>query len=125
VGHLAPQYYTDTPEAIKRRILGIIQDWKNTLNQPKIAEAYEMLKRQGHDFPLDAVTDSVPINDRNVSVSPLWGCSHSRAAVRIPRACIVYHMRACLAVSLPDHTMQLLTAVPEKRSQAERLVRRE
>jgi hypothetical protein len=60
------QYYTDTPEPIKRRILGMIQDWKNTLNQPKITEAYEMLKRQGHDFPLDAVTDAVPVNDRNV-----------------------------------------------------------
>jgi hypothetical protein len=44
----------------------MIQDWKNTLNQPKITEAYEMLKRQGHDFPLDAVTDAVPVNDRNV-----------------------------------------------------------
>eukprot|EP01135_Chromosphaera_perkinsii_P005238 Nk52_evm7s327 gene=Nk52_evmTU7s327 len=54
------KYYSDTPDIVRRKILEIIQGWTMTLpDQPKIKEAYDMLKRQGQDFPLTA-TDGAP-----------------------------------------------------------------
>eukprot|EP01134_Creolimax_fragrantissima_P000583 CFRG0583T1 len=62
---VSPKYYSDVNPNTKKRILVMIQEWKNTLNQPKINEAYDMLKSEGHEFPIDAANDGIPLNDHN------------------------------------------------------------
>lgn len=51
---VSPKYYSDTPTEVKRRILACMQQWNFSLmDQSKVREAYQMLVRQGVEFPDD------------------------------------------------------------------------
>jgi len=51
---VSPKYYSDTPTEVKRRILACMQQWNFSLmEQSKVREAYQMLVRQGVEFPDD------------------------------------------------------------------------
>ena len=51
---VSPKYYSDTPTEVKRRILACMQQWNFSLmEQSKAREAYQMLVRQGVEFPDD------------------------------------------------------------------------
>ena len=63
---ISPKYLgNETPDAVRKRIQELLYSWKIGLpNEPKIAEAYEMLKKQGLIFdestPRDHTLDSAP-----------------------------------------------------------------
>ena len=49
---VSPKYFTGTVEEVRTMILALIQQWNfNLPDQPKIHEAYTMLKQQGITFP--------------------------------------------------------------------------
>eukprot|EP00123_Amoebidium_parasiticum_P014487 comp22518_c1_seq1/m.34126 comp22518_c1_seq1/g.34126 ORF comp22518_c1_seq1/g.34126 comp22518_c1_seq1/m.34126 type:complete len:626 (-) comp22518_c1_seq1:713-2590(-) len=62
---VSKKYYSYTTEPVKRRILGLIQQWKNEINHPKIEKAYEMLKEKGHEFPLDNYDSVAVVQDKS------------------------------------------------------------
>jgi hypothetical protein len=52
------QYFTNTPAEVQQKILALLQRWNfNLPGQPKIHEAYQMLKSQGIVFPTVVPTD--------------------------------------------------------------------
>eukprot|EP01137_Pigoraptor_chileana_P020339 Opistho-2@82570 len=56
------KYYANTPDPVKKRILELIQAWAIGFpDETKINEAYQMLRRQGHEFPLTAIDGAPPI----------------------------------------------------------------
>ena len=49
----------ETPDVVRKRIQELLYSWKVGLpNEPKIAEAYEMLKKQGTDNIFIIIIDS-------------------------------------------------------------------
>eukprot|EP00127_Corallochytrium_limacisporum_P000584 Clim_evm11s20 gene=Clim_evmTU11s20 len=53
IKQVSRKYYNNTPEPVRRKILEVIQQCAHDLkHEPKIQEAYEMLKRQGCEFPM-------------------------------------------------------------------------
>eukprot|EP00039_Didymoeca_costata_P033697 m.43705 g.43705 ORF g.43705 m.43705 type:complete len:554 (+) comp9998_c0_seq2:180-1841(+) len=49
---VSPKYYSDTPADVKKRVLATMQLWNyNLIEQSKVREAYQMLVRQGVQFP--------------------------------------------------------------------------
>eukprot|EP00126_Sphaerothecum_destruens_P002036 Sdes_comp15483_c0_seq1m4401 len=57
------KYNTDTPDSVRRKILELIQNWTRTLpDQPKVREAFDMLKRQGQDFTIASQICAPPVN---------------------------------------------------------------
>lgn len=59
---VSPKYYSDTPIAVRDRILWLLQHWNYNLpDHPKVRDVYNMLKRQGLQFPqLDEVCARIP-----------------------------------------------------------------
>eukprot|EP00123_Amoebidium_parasiticum_P000549 comp11396_c0_seq1/m.5767 comp11396_c0_seq1/g.5767 ORF comp11396_c0_seq1/g.5767 comp11396_c0_seq1/m.5767 type:complete len:269 (-) comp11396_c0_seq1:704-1510(-) len=57
---ISRRYYPDAPDHLRKKVLELIQKWRNELDQPKIKEAYEKLKHEGHKFPKADPEDVLP-----------------------------------------------------------------
>jgi len=69
---VSPKYYSETPTEVKRRVLATMQQWNYSLmEQSKVREAYQMLLRQGVEFPDDVAQPelNVPVGAAYLDIS--------------------------------------------------------
>jgi hypothetical protein len=99
------QYYSDTKPEVKRRILATMQQWNYSLmDQGKVREAYQMLLRQGVEFPEDVEMPVLEVSLRRLLLQGLFSVFFSTSReLHAGQTPSVWHLHVAPRVTLPTY----------------------